>query len=292
MDEKELDGIVKEITESDDYNIVKPWFKKVYRLKEKKGFLSSIAESKAGKAGKVCLAGMGLAGGSMALEMIADHLMPEHSIVSEASASDNEYCQDDYCPPITIGHGANGYKVTLEGYFRSSQFLEIDDAYTQLEKLLKKPAIINSDIFFEDGYAQTIDANDSGVSFIALSGKDVPEGRLIEFLPKIQIKKTGKIKKVFLHEFGHCWFAYMEKFVPGGKEWIENFNKENPLTLKKKMGHLTYPKEEAQEEIQAIAFKDHVLGKKDYKIFEEGFRLYNRYVDEKDGDLRQKIIPK
>lgn len=84
MDDKELEGIVQEITGRDDYKITKPWFKKVYRLEENEGLFSKIVKN---KAVRTCVAGIALGAASIPAQTALDYLIPNHKIVATAEAS-------------------------------------------------------------------------------------------------------------------------------------------------------------------------------------------------------------
>lgn len=179
-------------------------------------------------------------------------------------------------PKTKIGHTANGYTLTLEGYFTSQQMIELDETYKLLEHFLEKPTVVNNEFIFDEASTKINGDYNGGASTVIRGPIKTAYGDLIEFMPQISLKIPGKISKTLLHEFGHCWFAYMEHFVTGGKEWVDRFNKEIPVEKLKKRN---YSKEERQSEIQADSFRDHISTKKYIKLFSEGFKLYNKYVN-------------
>lgn len=193
--------------------------------------------------------------------------------------SDEAAAQDEQ-PTRYFGHEADGYVLTLGGYYDGDKIAQADDTYRRLEFFLRKPTVINNQVYFQEPAVSPIDYNHEGQTVIIVDEIIKRDGtRIIRYSPgPIYVNKSGEVKDVILHEFGHCWFKYMETFV--SKEWVDRFNQTYPRSSEYKQG-----------ELQAKIFVDHILTKKHSDILQEGLRMYNQYIEGTEEDPRIRIIP-
>ncbi|PIN87287.1 hypothetical protein COV19_00185 [Candidatus Woesearchaeota archaeon CG10_big_fil_rev_8_21_14_0_10_44_13] len=145
------------------------------------------------------------------------------SKVLELLLPDNAVAQEEQ-PSRSLGHEANGYILTVEGYYDADKMIQADDTFKLLEFFIRKPTVINNKVYFE--YISPSPAEDHQGKTGILTGEEprLDGSRKFIYSPgSMYINRSGDIQPVLLHEFGHCWFKFMDFLVD--KEWVDAFNK-------------------------------------------------------------------
>jgi len=216
---------------------------------------------------------MGVGGIGVAVSGI-DALIP-----SVASASDywdaGPSCGTISNPMFEKYEKESGYKLFLDKRFKEFELEILKEGYDAISRYLQKVLVPNGELRRKSNYF----ASHLCESTVIKTERGLELRTIINLVPspKVVNEFHPELLSAFTHEYGHAWFGYMRSCVKEG--WIEKFDQEikNQKVNNKISNKILH--NNPQSELQANAFSSHILDERKYGILEEGFKIYNEYVN-------------